>query len=499
MNKKFQQLKESLAAVHDIHSVLVALEWDQQTYMPREGAEERAAQIGTLSELAHRQFTAKKIGDLLHELTPWADSLDSESDEACLIRTATREYERKTQVPARLVAEFARTTATAQNVWEQALHENDFARFRPHLEKIFRLRREYADCFKPYDHVYDPLLDEFEPGLKTADVLKIFRKIRPLQTSLIRDLAARPQIDNSFLFRRYPDKQQWRFGVDILSRMGFDWNRGRQDRAVHPFTDTFGLGDIRITTHIHVNNLASGLFSSMHEGGHALYEQGVDRGLSRTLLGTGASLAIHESQSRLWENLVGRSHDFWTWAYPLLKKRFPAQLADISLDKFYRGINRVAPSFIRTESDEATYNLHIMLRLELEIGVLEGKIEVKDLPELWREKMRDYLGVVPDTDAQGVLQDVHWACGIIGYFPTYALGNLISAQIWQAASAELDLPHLLRHGELLPLREWLRENLHRYGSKFAPQDLVKRVTGHKIDPQPYMDYLNRKYRAIYGA
>jgi len=499
MEKKFQQLKASLAEVHDIQSVLALLDWDHQTYMPKEGAEERAAQIGTLSEIAHRKFTDKKIGDLLKELQPWAAGRDPESDEVCLLSVAAREYDRRTRVPAKLVAEFARTTAVAQSVWEQALHDNDFPRFRPHLEKIFQLRREYAGCFQPYRHIYDPLLDEFEPGLTTAEVQKIFKKIRQLQTQLIRDLAARPQVDNAFLFRHYGDRKQWEFGVDVITRFGFDWSRGRQDRAVHPFTNTFGLGDIRITTHIYPDNVASALFSTMHEGGHALYEQGVDRGLSRTLLGTGASLGIHESQSRLWENLVGRSHDFWVWAFPRLKKTFPAQLADVSLEKFYRGINRVEPSFIRTEADEATYNLHIMLRMEQEIGVLEGKFEVKDLPELWRAKMKEYLGIVPDTDRQGVLQDVHWSCGSIGYFPTYALGNLISAQIYAAADAELGLSKLLRKGEFLPLREWLREKLYRHGSKFAPQELVKRITGRGIDPQPYLDYLNTKYRAIYKA
>lgn len=500
MQKYYQQLRKQLAEIHDLHAAVAVLEWDQQTQMPPEGSAERAAQIGTLSHIAHVKFTAPKIGNLLDKLTGWAAELDPDSDEACLIRVASREYARKTRVPAELVAEFASTTAAAQHEWERALHGNDFAHFRPHLEKIFQLRREYAECFKPYDHIYDPLLEEFEPGLKTADITAVFNRIRPLQTKLIKELADRPQIDNSFLFRHFGKKKQWNFGVDVITRFGYDWNRGRQDKATHPFTTTFGLGDVRITTRIFPDNFSSGLFSTMHEGGHALYEQGIDRGLSRTLLGTGASLALHESQSRLWENLVGRSRDFWTWAFPRLKKAFPDQLSDIRPDQFYRGINRVAPSLIRVEADEATYNLHIMLRLELEIAVLEGRLEVKDLPEVWRTKMRDYLGVVPETDAQGVLQDVHWACGIIGYFPTYALGNMIAAQIWEKVNDDLpDLPKLIRKGEFMPLREWLRGKLHRYGSKYEPQEMVKRITGRGIDPQPYLDYLNAKFRDIYGC
>ena len=498
MNKKIAELKKMVGEIHDLQSVMAVLDWDQQTYMPPEGAEERAAQVETLSRIEHEKFTSPRMGELLDYLQGEMKNLDPESDDYCLIKVLTREYRRKTKVPADLVAEFARVTTIAQHEWEKAYHASDFKIFQPHLQKIFDLRRDYANCFAPYDHIYDPLLDEFEPGLKTADVIAIFNKIRPRQTALIHEIGARPQIDRSFLQQTFDGQKQWDFGVMIATRMGYEWNRGRQDKALHPFTTTFGLGDVRITTRIIPENLTSGLFSTIHESGHALYELGVARNLSRTPLGTGASLAIHESQSRLWENIVGRSREFWSWAYPQLQQSYPAQLGNIPMESFYRAINRVEPSCIRVEADEATYNMHIMLRLELEIAVLERRITVADLPQLWHDKMEEYLGVVPVNDRQGVLQDVHWSCGIIGYFPTYALGNMVAAQIWEKALAAMpDLRTKISQGDFMPLREWLRENLHRHGAKFEPQELIQRLTGSSINPDPYLNYLYNKYRDIY--
>ncbi|MDD3119484.1 MAG: carboxypeptidase M32 [Victivallales bacterium] len=496
--KKIDELKQIVGELQDLQAVLAVLDWDQQTFMPRGGAEERAAQTATVSRMEHEKFTAPALGELLQELQQEMNNRDPESDDYCLVKVMSREYNRKTRVPAELVAEFARATTIAQHEWEQAYHAADFARLRPHLEKIFALRRDYAACFAPYDHIYDPLLDEFEPGLKTADVMAIFNKVRPRQTALIHELGARPQLDDRCLHQSFDPQVQWDFGVKVATQMGYDWNRGRLDRALHPFTTTFGLGDVRITTKILPDHLTSGLFSTMHESGHALYEQGVARHLARTPLGTGASLAIHESQSRLWENMVGRSREFWQWAYPQLRQCFPTQLGTVPPETFYAAVNRVQPSCIRTEADEATYNMHIMLRLELEIAVLEQKITVADLPEIWRNKMEEYLGVVPTNDREGVLQDVHWSCGIIGYFPTYALGNMIAAQIWEKARTAIpDLRRQIGRGEFMPLREWLRDHLYRHGSKFEPQELVRRITGTTIDPDPYLNYLYDKYREIY--
>jgi carboxypeptidase Taq len=417
-----------------------------------------------------------------------------------LLKVLKREYDKKTKVPTKMVMEFAEVTAMAQHVWEEAKEESDFEKFRPHLEKIVELRQKYAELFKPYDHIYDALLDDYEPGLKTSEVKEIFAKIRPQQVELIQAISEKLEIDNSFLFdKNYDSQKQWNFGVDVITKFGFDWNRGRQDKTIHPFTTTFGLGDVRITTRIFEDNLASGLFSTMHEGGHAMYEQGIDKNLRRTLLADGASLAVHESQSRLWENLVGRSKDFLICFYPKLQETFSSQLGNIDMETFYKGINKVEPSLVRVESDEATYNLHIMLRLELEIALMENKLSVKDLPEAWNEKMKEYLDIVPLNDGEGVLQDVHWSCGILGYFPTYALGNLVSAQLWECINKDIpDLSEQIRKGEFSALLGWLREKIHKHGAKFEPQDLIERATGSKIDPEPYIRYLKKKFGEIYS-
>ncbi len=335
--------------------------------------------------------------------------------------------------------------------------------------------------------------------MKTADVQSIFDALRPQQVELIQSITDRPQVDDSFLHQDYPEQKQWDFGVEVITRFGFDWNRGRQDRSVHPFTSFSNVGDVRITTRFDPKYVGTALFGTMHECGHALYEQGVDPNLDRTTLANGASLGMHESQSRLYENIVGRSLDFWQHFYPRLQEYFPAQLGEIGLEDFYKGINRVEPSLIRVEADEATYNLHIMLRLDLEIALMEGSLEVADLPEAWNERMQDYLGVTPPNDALGVLQDVHWSSGMFGYFSTYALGNLIAAQLWERVMEDIpSLPELIRRGEFDALKTWMGEKVHRHGRKFEPQELVERITGSKIDPAPYMRYLQSKYGEIYG-
>jgi carboxypeptidase Taq len=367
------------------------------------------------------------------------------------------------------------------------------------LKKIVEMRRQYADFFKPYDHVYDPLLDDFEPGMTTAEVQAIFTSMRPKQVELIKAISEQPQVDDSFLHLHYDEKGQWGFGEAAITKYGYDWNRGRQDKAAHPFTTCFGLGDVRITTRVDEEFLNTALFGTLHEAGHAIYEQGIAEELDRTPLADGASLAIHESQSRMYENLLGRSYDFWFHFYPQLQERFKTQLGNVDLDTFYKGINKVEPSLIRVEADEATYNLHIMLRLELEIALMEGRLEVPDLPEAWNERMGDYLGVIPPNNADGVLQDVHWSAGIMGYFPTYALGNLVSNQLWEKINQ--DIPGLsgqIREGKFTELLAWLRENVHRHGRKFKPQYLVKKIVGTSISSEPYLKYLKDKFGAIYG-
>jgi carboxypeptidase Taq len=499
MESKLNRLREILAEVSDLNSAAALLGWDQQTYMPPGGAEGRGNQLGTLQSLAHKKFTSAEVGKLLDDLQPYADQLDPDSDNARLIKVTRREYEKQTKVTSKWITQFAQATTLGQQSWQEARAENNFSKFKPFLEKNVDLRRLYAEFFAPYDHVYDPLLDDFEPGLKTAEVRAIFDGLRPKQVALIQAISERPQVDNSFIHLDYDEKKQWDFGVEVITSFGYDWKRGRQDKSAHPFTTGFGIDDVRITTRIAKDDVGSGLFSTMHESGHALYELGVDHSLARTPLASGASLAIHESQSRMWENLVGRSLPFWEHYYPRLRQIFPDQLKGVDVEAFYKGINKVEPSLIRVEADEATYNLHIMLRLEIEIALMEGELAVKDLPEAWNARMQDYLGVTPPNDAKGVLQDVHWSGGMIGYFSTYALGNLISLQLWERINAEIpELSEQIRQGEFSALLSWLRDKIHRHGAKFEPQELVQRVTGSKIDPTPYVRYLQSKYSQIYG-
>jgi carboxypeptidase Taq len=498
MNKDLQELKALLAEVADISGAIALLGWDQQTYMPSGGAESRGEQLGTLSKINHDKFTAPRVGELLEKLTK-SGSSQLDSDDACLVKIGMKEYTKALKVTSKWVEEFANVTTVAQEAWVEARSESNFSKFLPHLEKVIDLRRQYAEFFKPFDHIYDPLLDDFEPGLKTRDVQQIFSALRDEQVKLLKEISAKPQVDNSFIKKHYDIEKQKAFGVDVITRFGYDWNCGRQDLAAHPFTTSFGHGDVRITTRFLKDDAASGLFSSMHECGHAMYDQGIHTNLRRTHLHNGASMAIHESQSRMWENLVGRSLDFWTYFYPKFQSLFPEYLADVSLESFYKGINKVQPSLIRVEADEATYNLHIMLRLEVEIALMEGKIAVKDLPGYWNSKMQEYLGVTPPDDAHGVLQDVHWSGGMVGYFPTYALGNLVSLQLWEKINAEIPtLSQQIRNGNFVELLAWLRKNIHTHGAKFEPQDLIQKVTGSKINPEPYIRYLKKKYSGIYG-
>lgn len=499
MDETLVKLKELLGEVYDLGTTIAALDWDQQVNMPSAAADGRANQLSLLSQLAHEKFTSPAIGRLLDKLSDKISNYAPDSDEYCLIKVVKREYERKLKVPADFVAEFAKNASIGHAKWEKARSLSDFSLFQDTLSKLFDLRRQYAGFFAPYQHIYDPLLEEFEPGLTTAEIQEIFAQIKLEQVALIRKISRRNEPEDNFLYQELDVAKQWQFGVSAATAIGFDWKRGRQDRSVHPFTTTLGGDDIRITTRISSRNMPSGLFSTLHESGHGMYEQGISPAISRTPLANGASLGIHESQSRLWENIVGRSKNFWIYFFPKLRLAFPGAFDNVKLDDFYRGINKVKRSLIRVESDEATYNLHIMLRLEIEIAVMEGKVAIKDLPEYWNEMMRQYLSLTPPDDAHGVLQDVHWAGGAIGYFPTYALGNIIAAQLWEQVVMELpEVNQQIRHGNFSELRRWLSDKIYRHGAKFEPQDLVTQATGRKIDPAPYLRYLKTKYKEIYS-
>jgi carboxypeptidase Taq len=496
MSEKFNQLKEILGEVSDLNRAGSVLEWDQNVSMPPGGGEARGQQLATLAKIGQEKFIDDKVGRLLEDLK---NEFDPGSDEADMIRVASRNYDKARRVPSEFIAEQAIVTSKAFEAWVEAKGKSDFSIFRPHLEKVVELVQRYISFFPVGNHPYDTLLDDYEPGMKTSEVQEIFSGLRTKQVDLIKKISASKQVKDDFLHKKYNEKKVWDFGETIITKFGYDWDRGRQDKAPHPFETTFSVNDVRITNRFEVNSPLSTLFGAMHEAGHAMYEQGVNPAFERTPLASGTSLAVHESQSRMWENLVGRSLPFWEHFFPQIKKLFPAQLDGVSLKSFYKAINKVQPSLIRVNADEATYNLHIMLRLELEIGMVDGTMKVKDLPEIWNTKMKEYLGITPPDDAQGVLQDIHWSGGSIGYFSTYALGNLVSAQLWEKINKDIkDLDEQIRKGKFDELLGWLHDKIHVYGHKYDPQDLVQKVTGSKIDSAAYVRYLTKKYSDIYG-
>ena len=498
MSEKLEQLKSLLAEVSDLNHVQALLGWDQQTYMPQGGAEARGNQLATLGKISHEKFTSDEIGKLLGDLEKELEGIDPDSDNSRLLKVTRHDYDQATRVPSNFVAEFAVVTSKAFEAWVEARAKSDFSIFEPHLEKVVELNQRFVTFFPPADHPYDVLLDQFERGMKTADVKAIFDALRPQQVELLKAIADKPQVNDEFLHVEYDEKKMWDFSEVIATKFGYDWKRGRQDKSAHPFTTNFSINDVRITTRFEQDNPTVMLFSTMHETGHGLYELGSNQAYERTPLAGGTSLAVHESQSRMWENLVGRSMPFWEYFYPEFKKLFPAQVGDVDLDTFFKGINKVESSLIRVNADEATYNMHIMLRLELEISMVEGTVRVKDLPEIWNAKMDDYLGVVPPNNAKGVLQDVHWSGGTLGYFSTYALGNLISAQLWEKINADIpDLADQFRAGDFSSLLSWLHEKIHIHGAKYEPQELVQRVTGSKINSDAYVRYLKKKFSDIY--
>ena len=490
MSQKLEQLRERLGEVADIGRAASVLSWDQQVNMPPGGNEARGQQLATLSKIAQEKFITDENGQLIEDLKQEFAGADPDSDDAALIRVTARNYEKARRVPPAFISEQALVSSKAFEAWVEARSKSDFSIFQPHLEKVVELVRRYVSFFPPADHPYDTLLDDYEPGMKTADVQTIFNGLRPKQVKLIKAIAASRQVKADFLFKRYNEKKLMDFGVNVITKYGYDWSRGRQDKAAHPFETTFSVDDVRITTRYENDNPLATLFSTMHESGHAMYEQGVNPAYERTPLSGGTSLAVHESQSRMWENLVGRSLPFWEHFYPALKKTFPSQLDGVSLKSFYKAINKVEPSLIRVNADEATYKLNVMV---------EGSMAVKDLPEIWNTKMKEYLGIVPPDDARGVLQDIHWSGGAIGYFSTYALGNLISAQLWEKIRKDIrNLDDQICRGDFSELLAWLRKNIHQHGHKYEPQVLVEKVTGSKITPEPYVRYLTKKYGEIYG-
>ncbi|MCU0495510.1 MAG: carboxypeptidase M32 [Chloroflexaceae bacterium] len=500
METKLQELKQRLSVVNDLYAAGAVLGWDQQTYMPPGGAAARGRQLATLGRLAHEQFTDSAVGKLLDDLQSYGESLPYESDDASLLREVRRSYERAVNIPPAFMAQFLAHQAAAFDVWARARPDNDFASVQPYLETTLEMSRQAANYFPGYQHIADPLINWSDYGMSAATVRALFAELRSQLVPLVQAITSGEPADDSCLHQHYPEGQQLAFGLMMAQRYGYDLNRGRQDKTHHPFMTKFAHGDVRITTRVKENDLSEALFSTLHETGHALYELGIAEELDGTPLSGGTSAGVHESQSRLWENLVGRSRLCWEHFYPQLQAAFPSQLGAVPLDTFYRAINKVSPSLIRTDADEVTYNLHVMIRFDFELDLLEGKLAVRDLPEAWRARYKADLGVAPPDDRDGVLQDVHWYGGLIGgAFQGYTLGNIMSAQFFAAANqAHPEIASETARGEFGTLRTWLTQNIYRHGSKFTAAEVVEKATGGPLSIQPYMHYLRTKYSELYG-
>ncbi len=493
-------LKARLAEIDNLGTAGAVLGWDQRTYMPAKGSEARARQLSTIAKLTHEMFVAAETRDLLGAAEADAGDWGEDSNERAMLRVARRNFDKATKVPTALVAEMAQTCALAEDVWGKARAEDDFATFAPWLVKILGLKRQYAAAVAPGKGIYDALLDDFEEGMTTAELDPLFTTLKAHAVPLVAAIKERGKANSDELLTRdYDEAAQEAFGTFILKECGFPFDRGRLDRSTHPFCTNFSRDDVRITTRYERGWLPGSLFGCMHEMGHAFYELNIAPEYETTPLAGGVSLGVHESQSRLWENLVGRSREFWNRYYARLQSAFPGQLAKVGLEEFYRAINHVTPSLIRVEADEVTYNLHIILRYEMEVALLTGQLSVADAPAAWNEKMRSYLGITPPTTREGILQDIHWSGGGLGYFPTYTLGNVLAAQLFE--SAEKAMPGLraeIQAGQFGGLYEWLRVNVHQYGKKYPPAALVKRATGRALSTEPYLRYLTGKFSAIYG-
>jgi carboxypeptidase Taq len=493
------ELKQRLREISDLNAAADVLGWDQATYKPEGGAGVRGRQRAMLCRLAHERAVAPGLGRLIDTLARQGESLPYDSDVASLIRVARREYQKKIKIPPDHVARATAHSSASYDAWTRARPANDFAAMVPYLERTLDLSREYSSYFAPYKDVADPHIDDADEGMTTASIRKLFGELKRQLVPIVSVICAQPIADDSSLRQTFAKAAQFDFALHVAQSLGYDLKRGRLDLTHHPFCTRFSSGDIRITTRVNENDLRDALFSTLHEAGHGMYEQGISAVLDGSPLGRGVSAGVHESQSRLWENVVARSRGFWEHFYPSLQRTFAEQLSSIPLATFHRAINKVARSLIRTDADEVTYNLHIMLRFDLEIKLLEGELRVKDLPEAWHAAMQADLGTAPPDDRDGCLQDAHWYSSYIGgQFQSYTIGNILSAQFYAAALKEHpDISREITSGEFGTLHSWLRENLYRHGSKFAPNDLVKCATGTVMHTEPYLDYLCEKYGELY--
>jgi carboxypeptidase Taq len=493
------ELKGRLREISDLNAAGDVLNWDQATYMPQGGAGAHGRQRAMLNRLAHERAVEPALGELIDGLTRYGENLPCDSDDASLIRVARRDFQKNIKIPSDHVERATAHFSTSYDAWTRARPGNDFATMAPYLERTLELSREYSSYFAPHNHVADPHIDDADEGMTAASISGLFGELKLQLVPMVRAICDQPAADDASLRQTFAKAVQFDFALQLAKSLGYDLKRGRLDLTHHPFSTRLSSGDVRITTRVNENGLGDALFSTLHEAGHAMYEQGISGELDGTPLGQGVSTGVHESQSRLWENVVGRSRGFWEHFYPLLQRTFADQLSGVPLAVFHRAINKVARSLIRTDADEVTYNLHIILRFDLENKLLEGKLSVKDLPEAWREAMQADLGIEPSDDRNGCLQDAHWYSGYIGgRFQSYAIGNILSAQFYAAALKEHpNIPREIASGKFGTLHTWLRHNLYRHGSKFVPNDLVERATGAVMQMRPYLDYLHEKYGALY--
>ncbi|HXB13555.1 MAG TPA: carboxypeptidase M32 [Bacteroidia bacterium] len=493
----YSEYTSRLTKIADIVYSMALLGWDQETYMPEKGAGFRAQQTATLSGIAHGMATNEQLGKILSELNKNGKNL-SEKEKRNVSRSL-KEYNKQKKYTTEFVELLSKTTSECFQAWQKAKKENNFSIYAPHLTKMVDLKRQEAELLGYEGHSYNAMLDQYEPEANVADLDVLFKDVREQMVDFVKEIAAAPQNDDAFMYKHYPKDKQWAFGIELLKQMNFDFEAGRQDISIHPFTTSFSSLDVRVTTKVIEDNLQSMIWSCIHEGGHGLYEQGLPSSEYGLPSGEAISLGIHESQSRLWENNVGRCLPYWKANYKKLQSYYPENLKNVTLEQFYKAMNRVEPSLIRIEADELTYHFHILIRYEIEKKLLGGEIKVSELPEFWNSCYKDYLGVNVTSDAEGVLQDIHWSHGSFGYFPTYSLGSFYAAQFFNQAKKEIKgLEKEIEGGNLLPLLQWLREKIHKHGKFYTAEELCTVVTGEKLNFKYFMDYAKHKYSSIYN-
>ena len=492
----YAQYKTKMQKIADVKYASAVLQWDQETYLPPKGNAGRGRQIATLNEIAHQQFTDEKLGSLLLELK---SKDDLSMPEKRNVQLSLEDFNRNKKLTSGFVRHLSEAINQAYHAWAKARSENCFTTFQQPLHQLIQLKKQEADMLGYQQHPYNALMNDYDKGLTVDTVDKIFTNLKPQLSGLLDEIKNKPQVDNSFLHQHFDKEGQWKFGMEVLERMGFDFEAGRQDISLHPFTTNFSSRDVRVTTRIDENDFGNMTWSCIHEGGHALYEQGLPAEQYGLPLGEYCSLSIHESQSRLWENCIGRALPFWQYNFKFLKTLFAEQLQNVSVEQFYRGINQVTSSLIRTEADELTYHFHVMIRYEIEKMLIEGSIETKDIPAYWNEHYQKYLGVTVPDDKSGCLQDIHWGHGSFGYFATYSLGSMYAAQLYAAIAAKKpSVEKEIAEGNNNSVHKWLQNNIYQHGRYFSSEDLCKKVTGESLNPTYFIHYATKKYQQVYS-